>query len=380
MKKSLIVILIAAIYLLESSLYACTAFCTSQDNLVLVGNNEDWKNPFTKIWYEPAQKGKYGRVYFGFDNYHPQGGMNEKGLVFDGFATSPNKIKKSLNKPTYGGNLIDKFMSECATVKEALRIFDKYNLQFMERAMFFIADEQGDSAIIEGDEIVHKNGKYQIITNFYQSQVKDGNIPCRRYQIAEAMLKNADGICVDLCKRILAGTHQEGQYPTVYSNVYDLKKRVVYLYHFHNFQNEVRIDLIKELQKGKHTIDLPDLFPKTYVAESFKNTKARELEARKAKFVHKVKPEILESYVGQYRIAPDEGEEKLIKIKRVGDKLFGYAEEQEIKELYPVSDTQFEHISTDLTVKLTFVKGKNGKVSKLIVDVEGQSYTATRIK
>jgi len=234
-KRSLIII-VAVIFLLESPAYACTGFCISEDDLVLVGNNEDWKNPFTKVWYEPAEKGKYGRVYFGFNNFAPQGGMNEKGLVFDGFATSPHKVKKSLNKPTYGGNFIDKFMSECATVEEVLQIFNKYNLQFMERAMFFIADERGDSAIIEGDEIIRKNGKYQIITNFYQSEVKDGKIPCGRYKIGDAMLKDADEVSIDLCKRILAATHNEGQYPTVYSNIYDVKRRVVYLYHFHNFE------------------------------------------------------------------------------------------------------------------------------------------------
>jgi hypothetical protein len=76
------------------------------------------------------------------------------------------------------------------------------------------------------------------------------------------MLTDADEVSVDLCKRVLAATHQEGANPTLYSNVYDLKRRIVYLYHFHNFQNEVVIDLKKELAKGAHKLDLPGLFPK----------------------------------------------------------------------------------------------------------------------
>ena len=275
--KRLLIAIVVVIFLLESSVYACSAFCISQGDLVLVGNNEDWEDPFTKVWYESAEKGEYGRVYFGFDDFYPQGGMNEKGLVFDGFATAPHKVKKSLNKPIYGGNFIDMFMSQCATVDEVLQIFDKYNLQFMERFMYFIADERGDSAIIEGDEIIRKNGKYQIITNFYQSEVKDEKISCGRYKIADAMLKDTDEISVDLCKRVLAATHNEGRFTTVYSNIYDVKHRVVYLYHFHNFQNEVRIDLAKELKKGNRRLDLPALFPKTHAAESFMN---REMVTR----------------------------------------------------------------------------------------------------
>ena len=58
------------------------------------------------------------------------------------------------------------------------------------------------------------------------------------------MLEDADDISVDLAKRVLAATHQEGPGSrTLYSNVYDLKRRIVYLYHYHNFQNEVVIDL-----------------------------------------------------------------------------------------------------------------------------------------
>jgi hypothetical protein len=374
------VLIVLAVCLYGSSVFACTGFCVSQGDLVLVGNNEDWKNPFTKVWYEPAGDDKYGRVYFGFDNFYPQGGMNEKGLVFDGFATGPHKVKDSLNKPTYGGNLMDKVMSECATVDEALKLFDKYNLEFLERAMFFVADENGDSAIIEGDKIIRKNGKYQIVTNFYQSEVKDGQIPCERYTIADAMLKDADEILVDLCKRVLAATHNEGQTPTVYSNVYDLKKRIVYLYHFHNFQNVVKIDLAEELKKGARRMDLPALFPRMYIAETYLNRKANELKARKAGYTHKVGTEILESYVGRYKLPADEGEPIVVIITREGDKIFAGTKDQEKQELYPVSDTDFVFVNSDMDVKMTFVKDDNGKATKLKAEAQGKTYTAERIK
>lgn len=284
MKRFIMLVIIMSALVPGSSLYACTGFCIAKGDTVLFGNNEDWKDPDTKVSYVPAEKGKYGRVYFGFG--YPEGGMNEKGLVFDGFATSPNKVKNSLDKPNFPGCLpgclIDKVMSECATVDEVLEIFDKYNLAFMERAMYLFADEYGNSAIIEGDNVVRKKGKYQVCTNFYQSETKKEDINCGRYKIATAMFEEADDISVDLGKRVLAATHNEAPYPTVYSNVYDLKRKIVYLYHFHNFQNEVVIDLKAELAKGARRIDLPDLFPKTFVAENFKNASKAESEKQKA--------------------------------------------------------------------------------------------------
>jgi hypothetical protein len=282
MKRFIMLIIILLALVPGPSLYACTAFCISKGDTVLVGNNEDYNNPNTKVWYVPAEKGKYGRVYFGFDNFFPQGGMNEKGLVFDGFASEPYRVKYSLDKPIFSGNLMDKVVSECATVDEALEMFDKYSMAFLTQGMLFIADEHGNSAIIERDNVIRKKGKYQVVTNFYQSKTKKEDINCGRYKIATAMLENAVDISVDLGKRVLAATHNEGAYPTLYSNVYDLKRKIVYLYHFHNFQNEAVIDLKAELARGARRIDLPDLFPKTFVAENFKNSSKADSSKQKA--------------------------------------------------------------------------------------------------
>ena len=51
---------------------ACTAFCAVGNGQVLVGNNEDWYNPRTKIRFVPATPGSFGRMYVGFDDLAPQ--------------------------------------------------------------------------------------------------------------------------------------------------------------------------------------------------------------------------------------------------------------------------------------------------------------------
>jgi hypothetical protein len=44
---------------------ACTAFMMSEGDKVLVGNNEEYHMPHTRIWFIPSENGNYGRVYFG---------------------------------------------------------------------------------------------------------------------------------------------------------------------------------------------------------------------------------------------------------------------------------------------------------------------------
>ena len=137
--------------LAAAPLTACTGIVTAHGDLVLAGNNEDWCNPETKMWFIPAEKRQYGRVCFGFDNFISQGGMNDQGLFYDGFATQPLQVTASKDKEKYPGGLEDKALAECANVDEVLHLFDQYNLEGMSGSMLFFADRAGNSVIIEGD-------------------------------------------------------------------------------------------------------------------------------------------------------------------------------------------------------------------------------------
>ena len=70
-------------------------------------------------------------------------------------------------------------------------------------------------------------------------------------------------------KNILKATHLEGRSQTLYSNIYDLQAKQVYVYHFHNFQDEVVIDLEEELERNPGVMDLPALFPPNTAAQAF---------------------------------------------------------------------------------------------------------------
>ena len=254
----------------NSLLYACTAFMLSDGEKVLVGNNEDYKIPYTRVWFIPAESGRFGRVYFGYDNWSPQGGMNDQGLFFDYFAVKKNEVKQSEEKPKFQGPFVDTMMTQCATVDDVLEMLSKYDLEWNPGIQMFVVDKNGDSAIFEGDTVVRNSKAYQVVTNFRHSKIADKNKPCRwpawscsRYKKAKKMLLESNVPTVAQFREILKATHRNNLIArTLYSNIYDLVGGLVYVYYLHDFDKEIAFNLNDELKKGCHYFDLPSLFGK----------------------------------------------------------------------------------------------------------------------
>lgn len=274
MKKFFLILIFLITICTNTPLMACTAFVSADGDTVLVGNNEDWIKKYpVELKFEQSENGKYGRVYFIYRNL-TQAGINSQGFMFDFFSTpfSSPKVTLSKDKEKYKGKLMNKVLEECATVEQALQLIAKYNLYSMKEHNFqiFIVDKTGDSAIIEGDSILRKKGKYQVVTNFHQSKVKDENKPCEfyrigcdRYKTAINMLKDRQNISVDGFRKILQATSQTGILAeTLYSYIYDVQKNFIYVYYLHNFEVVATINLNDELKKGNHSYDLSSLFAK----------------------------------------------------------------------------------------------------------------------
>ena len=300
MKQYGLLALAVGVLLLSRPLWACTGLVMQDGGRVLVGNNEDWFNPRTKIWFIQPINGRYGSIFFGFDNFWAQGGMNQKGLFFDGFALKPKPVAGAAVKPRFKGNLIKEMMATCATVEEALALLDRYSLSFMNHFQLFIADASGDAAIVEAEAVIRKQGAYQVVTNFRQSETNPAAISCPRYLTARDMLEKCREDRMDCVRKILDATHQEEKALTLYSNIYDLNARRVYVYHFHNFQDEVVIDLEAALAGKTGVIDLPTLFPPNSAAQTFMDRCTR-LEKT---YVHEEAPRFVVRYPELYEAGP----------------------------------------------------------------------------
>jgi hypothetical protein len=128
-----------------------------------------------------------------------------------------------------------------------------------------MADATGDAVIMEWGNntlnfIAKEKDNFLIATNFNLTETTDHEEECFRYKTAKDMLSNSDP-SVDLFENILSLTHVEGKFPTVYSNICDLKNQKVYLYNFHNYRFSKEFDLNKELKKGENRYMISSFFP-----------------------------------------------------------------------------------------------------------------------
>jgi len=277
---------------------SCTIFSASVGDKVLFGNNEDYYKPKTYLWTDPATDENYGCVYVGFKDYSHQGGINEKGLCFDANALPKSKINihsELATPPSYEPPYDDYMMwipvlilRKAATVEEAIAIAKKYerknwypdsgNIKYQ----LNFADANGDAVIMSVDkngELAftrkEKGDSYLISTNFNRANPENAQqYPCKRYNKAEEMLEEIDNeseLTVDYFKSILESVHQKGIFSTtLYSNIFDLKNRVIYLYHWHQYDEVVVLKVDEELAKSNKMIRIKDLFSQETVVNGSK--------------------------------------------------------------------------------------------------------------
>lgn len=261
MKVKIILFIFFFVFVETVLLLSCTIFYAARNNMVLSGNNEDWSDPNTYMTFYPSEAGKQGWVKFSFQNGFPQGGMNDCGLFWDAASTPYLSMPYSEeNKEKYNGVLMQKVIEECTTTQEAVVVFEEYYCDDLYNAQYLIGDSTGTSIIVEGDEIFGSMEDFQVMTNFIQSQYEPGSFPCWRYDTAAEMLQNSDEISEYLFGSILSETHQEGNYPSQYSNIYDNRNCIIYLFYYHNYEEYITIDLNEELQEGYRSYYIPSLF------------------------------------------------------------------------------------------------------------------------
>jgi serine/threonine-protein kinase len=262
----------------EGVLGSCTIFAASRGNTVLYGNNEDYNNPNTYYWVRPPAEGTYGGVYLGFDNFSPQGGINEKGLAFDYNALPEATLSPHPELPDRGA-IMRRIQQTCATVEEAITVARSYNWGDSIRWQVLLADATGDAVVISAGP----NGElaftrkpqgdgYLVSTNFNRANPDnafDGSYPCWRYDKATEMLERIEAeadLTVDYFRSILDAVHIEGAVGnTLYSNVFDLRQGLIYLYHWHQFDEVAVLNVAEELARAPSPTRIRDLFSKETV-------------------------------------------------------------------------------------------------------------------
>ena len=243
----LIFLLTITIFITNDS-FSCSMVKVTKKGITIVGNNEDQSNPNTRIWFETGKNGNYGVLYVGFDNLFPQGGMNEAGLVYDGFTQSNRAVIDTVGKlKMLSLDLQKKIMRECETVEQVKFLLSKYNISFLSSAVLRYVDKTGKYLYVDGDSLIIGNNNYFVQTNVRPYE----NKKCWRLDKAKRILDNSYDASVNFIKMVMDSIHQETKWGgTLYSTVYDLNNGIVHLYHFYDYDTEVVFNLKEELKKG----------------------------------------------------------------------------------------------------------------------------------
>ena len=170
---------------------------------------------------------------------------------------------------------------------------------------------------------------------------------------------------------ILNETHLEGEYPTIYSTIYDLNEKTIYLYLFHNYEDVKVFDLEEELARGYHVYNMDNLFEETLDYYVFaRGERWRQAEIRANYFLVELDPSIYDAYLGTYQgpenldtlfdyysVVLSEGE---LVLKMIPDKAW--------MRLEPTSETEFFHLSYFDYFEITFLPEENGEVNRFVLN------------
>jgi hypothetical protein len=185
----------------------------------------------------------------GFDNDWAQGGVNTAGLAFDWVAgTKADYEPDSKLLKVRGNNPSNRMLESCATVEEAIAFYQKYREEGFSYARIMVADKTGASVIIGV-----RDGKL-----FFDKSNKSRGFGFGEKALSEHLAKTPIP-SLQSGLPILQACKNEGQYPTQYSSIYDLRSGDIYLVSLKNGEKEVKLNLDNELAKGGHYYDIPAL-------------------------------------------------------------------------------------------------------------------------
>lgn len=271
---------------------ACSAYKITLHGKTFMGNNEDYWNANTRIWFEKGKNGGYGSMYVGFDNLFPQGGMNEKGLAFDGFAVEARPMKKNPDKAAFDGKVMRSLMQTCGTVDEAVTHLDQYDLSGLSGGMLLLVDASGKYLVVEGDTMIKGNDPSYLLSNFCPSRTPDpSKVRIPFYQRGRRLMEQQADTSIAYLKTLSDSLHQDwgkGLGGTLYTTIYDLNERSIRLYFYHDYSRSITFQLDEQLKKKDAVIAIPSLFPGNKEGQEhfkrFNTTREFVSKLRKSKF------------------------------------------------------------------------------------------------
>jgi hypothetical protein len=233
-------------------------FSLQSGDINYFGNNEDWSDNNPVIGFSPADANNFGFMWLGFSNSWAQGGMNEAGLCFDWYAGFSTNWVADTAKSYFNGDMCKEILRKCSTVEEVIKYFKTYNVPSFTSARPMYIDRYGGSIILKWE-----NG--QIIAEY-----KSGNFQLQgaKANVIKPSLDSNAPFSLPYIADILNKAHQEGNYPTQYSNIFDTYNSMIYLFTMFDYSKCIAIDLKTELGKGDAVYKIKELYTSHEIGKS----------------------------------------------------------------------------------------------------------------
>ena len=266
-KSSIRCILALLLLLVVDYARPCSMFKITLFGKTMVGNNEDAWRVGSRIWFETGKGGCFGAAYVGHNDGLPQGGLNEAGLVYDGFAVyrrtlKPATGKKKIEDP---GGFLKSILQQCASIREVQNFVHQYDRSRFNGSMLLFADKSGHYLVVEADTTIAGQNEKYVLSNFCPSQTPHPEeVKIERYRRGMAFLQNKEDTSLRFCTSMMDTMHEcrakigDG---TTYTTIYDLTEKLIYLYFYHDYRHCISFNLQGELLKGDHAFLMSDLFP-----------------------------------------------------------------------------------------------------------------------
>ena len=231
-----------------------------------VGDNVDYWDANSRMWFENAQGDEMGAVYFGFDNLYPQGAMNEAGLVYGSLNVTPREVPANKHLLSFDGRMVMRdIMKKCKTVGEVYSKLILYNRTPIGDGMLYFVDQSGDYLIVEVDTMIRGNDSHYVISNFCPSQTPDfSTVEIPFFQSARKMMKAQVDTSLNYLTTLSDTLHQSWANNvggTQYTLIFNISEGSFQLFYYHDYKNPIKFNLKTELSRGDRTVSIPDVFP-----------------------------------------------------------------------------------------------------------------------
>ncbi|WP_430909321.1 carcinine hydrolase/isopenicillin-N N-acyltransferase family protein [Maribacter sp. 2-571] len=243
--------------------FACSVFYYIDEatgNIYAVNNEDYFYDTDAYIQVQPAKGKKFARLWYGWDDF-AQGGINEKGLFFDGAVTPGQERPKGYKGPK--GNLGDRILASCGTVAEALAYLERKKIA-LDNAHMMFGDRLGNAVVVEWvngkRNIVRIKENRLLMTNFNLSDTAVDGISCPRYLAIDKELQRLQSLKTPVDLKMLGNAGARGVQVPMKT---ETGRRGGTLYSSFINISEMKMILVYQLDNEKTTqLDLNEIFAK----------------------------------------------------------------------------------------------------------------------